>query len=467
MRFLKPVSVTALAACIACSDPPPRPEHPNILLVVVDTLRADRLGCYGNERGLTPEIDRLAEGGQRFEAAFAHAPWTLPSMASLLTSTYPQQHGAGGSLARRDPAGTRVGGFTGLADGVETLAEAFGARGYQTASFVGVDFLDHAFGLTRGFQHVDAQAFGSNVRVRPAGATTDAVLDWLSGRPEDSAQPFLMLVHYFDAHAVYDPPEAYRRRFAAPEDQRESWFRFGTRQQMLELREGTLPLHPETIARAEKLYDGEVAHVDAEVGRLLRTLEERGLARDTLVVFTSDHGEEFLDHGGFEHGHSLYRELTHVPLIVSWPGEVKAGVVSTTVGLVDVAPTLCQLADVPSSEHFHGRSLAPWFDGSEAEPQKSRAHLAHGNFWGAPLASWIEGDWKLILEPVPGRDEITRLYRWREDAREEHDVSAEHPEVVERLRKALRGAEAALRKARGGEVELSAEERARLEALGY
>lgn len=432
-----------VAACGADSSEPAGHagrEQRNVLLVIVDTLRADKLGCYGNERGLTPRLDGLAAQGLVFEHASAHAPWTLPSTASLLTSLLPRQHGAGG----------RVPEFTALGDEVETLAERFGDAGYRTATIANVIFLGPLFGLTRGFEHVDVQSFEDNVRMRPAEATTAAALAWLDQADD---RPFFMLVHYFDPHAVYDPPQPFRRRFADPKD-REGGLRFGTREQMVGLRTGAFDPGPGLVRRAEALYDGEIAYTDEQVGRLLDGLVERGLDDSTLIVFTSDHGEEFREHGGLEHGHSLYSELLHVPLIVRAPG-VRAGRVASSVGHVDVAPTVCSWAGLELSPQYAGAVLAA--------DTPDRDVLAHGNFWNAPLTSWRTADSKLIVLP---RDAV-ELYAWRADPGETQDLSADEARV-DALRRALAAAEQRFAaRGTGTRVDVSDEGLRGLEALGY
>jgi arylsulfatase A-like enzyme len=444
-RFLLPLALLA-SACAPAGD-----ARPNVLVVLVDTLRADKLGCYGNERGLSPEIDRLAAAGALFEHASAHAPWTLPSTASLLTSLYPRQHGAGGQLPR----------FTHLARGVSTLPAVFKDEGYATASIVNVAFLGKDFGLSRGFDHVDAKYFESNRRVRRAEKTTAAALDWLDAR--DAARPFFLLVHYFDPHAVYDPPQPFRRRFAAPSDRESGDFVFGTRDHMMALRAGRLSLRADVVARAEALYDGEVAYTDSQVGRLLDGLDERGLDASTIVVLTADHGEEFLEHDGFEHGHTLYAELTHVPLIVRAEG-VAAARVTQGVGHVDVAPTVLALAGLAAPAEWVGRSLLPLI-GDAAAPE--RDVLAHGNFWGPPLTSWRTGGEKLILraEPAGGAPE---LYEWRADPGEARDLAPTRPDRVNALHEDLGSFERTLAAgAAGAAVELDDARLRELETLGY
>jgi arylsulfatase A-like enzyme len=455
------------AACLGCLSACSGAEkRPNVLIILVDTLRADRIGAFGGERGLSPSIDAWAGGAHVFREAFSHAPWTLPSTASLLTSTYPQQHGAGGVVPLRSADGRVTGGFTQLAEGLPTLAEQFSTHGWRTGCVINVDFLGTKFGLTRGFQGVDEVHHDDNDRVRNAGETTDAALRWLD-QPDEKKRPSFLLVHYFDAHATYTPPADFRRKHALPEDKEDQSFRFPTREQMVALRSGKQPLDPALVERAEHLYDGEVAYVDSQIGRLIDGLRSRRLLESTILVFTADHGEEFLDHGGFEHGHTLYDELLHVPLAISWPGHVIAGTSDAPVGLIDVAPTLCELADIAPPASFLGRSLKEIWSGGPVEP---RALLAHGNFWGPPLSSIRQGDDVLIEGPAaPGGTRAIQLYDWRNDPGEANDCAGSESELVTSMRKHLDATEQALERRRGKGIDLEQDKELfeRLKGFGY
>jgi len=324
---------------------------------------------------------------------------------------------------------------------------------------VNVLFLDpDLFGVTRDFETVDQEVYKSNVELRAAEATTRAALEWLDANAADG--PFLLLVHYFDPHCVYAPPPAFRERWAQERDRASDWT-FGTRDQMIAIRKGQLDPTRATILRAEALYNGEVNYLDAEIGRLDDGLAARGLKDDTVLVVTADHGEEFMEHAGFEHGHTLYDELVLAPLIVRAPGRLTPRVVTAPVRHIDVAPTLCELCDVPLDPQYVGRSLVSLARGQTEEP---RPTLAHGNMWASPQTSWTSNGWKLIVrEGAP-----PELYDLADDAAEQNDLAETEPGQLARLRSelaAVLNGMNALR--RGAATELDAATRDVLDGLGY
>ncbi len=288
----------------------------NLLLLTLDTTRADRLGCYGYAAAETPNLDRLAVLGVRFAQAVSPAPMTLPAHASLLTGLYPPGNGV------------RTNGDFRLAAEQTTLAEILAGAGYETAAFVSSFVLDPRFGLDQGFARYDARVEAARGDAflegneRPAGATTDAALAWLARR--DAERPFLAWVHYFDPHADYAPPEPFAARF---------------------------PGRP---------YDGEIAYMDAEVGRLLTKIETAGLARSTLVVVAGDHGESLGEHGERYHSRTIYEGAVRVPLIFAAPGVLPEGQVvdGAVVSLVDVVPTVLSMLGLEPPPTTSGKNTS-------------------------------------------------------------------------------------------------------------
>ena len=275
-----------------------------MLLVTIDTLRADHLGCYGRQAAMTPTIDALARRGVRFATAVAHAPLTGPSHASILTGRTPLGHGFRNNS-----------GFV-LAPAVSTAAEDFRQAGYRTAAFVSGFPLDRRFGFDRGFDTYDDHLpRGNDLRRTPyvertADATTGAVLRWLqpSSHPPGQPRPWFLWVHYYDPHAPYEPPAAdLAERFRATP------------------------------------YDGEVAFVDRELGRLFEALATTREMDHTLVLLTSDHGESLGEHGEATHGIFIYDATLRVPWVMAGPGVPAGGVPRTIVRSIDVLPTLARL----------------------------------------------------------------------------------------------------------------------------
>ncbi|MEN8181681.1 MAG: sulfatase [Myxococcota bacterium] len=334
-----------------CRSDPPR--RPNLVLVVVDTLRSDHLGTYGYSRATSPHLDRLAATGTVFENARAPSSWTKPSVASLFTARRPSEHGA-------------VSFSEALAAEIPTLAELLGEAGYRTvgvsANFVHVN---PASGLTRGF---DAWR-GLSVRLDEGQG--GAILERSSGErlraaraPEvnralaarlavSSSEPLFLYVHYMEPHAPYAPPENLRRAFARVDGETRASSNY-----VVDLAAGRLTLGADGQRWLIDLYDAEVAAADRGLGQLVSLLDEKGYWDDTVLIFVSDHGEEFAEHGGWFHGLTLYEESLRVPLVVHdarAPGE---GVRRTEpVDLLDVAPTLLALAGVEPARGMRGRPL--------------------------------------------------------------------------------------------------------------
>src|SRR3989442_15009668 len=313
-------TVCTVAFGLASSGPSAAdPQRPNAILITVDTLRADRLGSYGNPSGLPPGMDGLARDGVVFRRAVAQVPLPLPSHTAILTGTYPMWNGV-------EDLSTR-----GLSPGIPTLAEAFKRHGYATAAFVSAFVLDSMWGLERGFdlyddwfKPVEGKADRRDSLERRAEETVNHSLAWLDAH---HSQSFFLWIHLYDPHAPYDPPEPFKSRFR------------------------TRP------------YDGEVAYADQQVGRLIAFLEAHNSYSAGLVLFTSDHGEGLGEHGEQQHELFISNSTIHVPLILKPPATFASSrrTISEVVSTVDIAPTLVQFCDFPTADFasFQGRSLAP------------------------------------------------------------------------------------------------------------
>ncbi len=309
----------------ACSS-----RLPHIILVSIDTLRADHVSCYGYERLTTPILDSLASQGVLFELCQAQAPWTLPSHASIFTGLTVQSHGttlSGGSEHKLDPA-------------LPSLPVYLHTNGYRTAGFVNVRFLTQPFGFAAGFDHF---LYDPENGIR-AEVTVDNAIAWL--REELASQeepvPIFMFVHFWDVHAPYDPPAPFANYFTSQVRETRSEWAVGENDEVLN--PGDLNVF---IAR----YDGCISNVDYHLGRLFAELRRLEISDNTLIIVAADHGEEFLEHGGIYHGETLFQEQLHVPLIISGPGLPAGETRSAACGLFDIFPTVIGQTefDIPDS----------------------------------------------------------------------------------------------------------------------
>lgn len=413
------VLAAALLSCAATR------RTPNVLIIGIDTLRADHVSCYGYSRATSPNIDRMAAEGVRFESAISASPWTLPSFATVFTSLYPSQHGAG-SLQTR------------LRTVFPTLAMMLLKNGYSTAGIASNSTIGPEFGMDRGFESYNLLP---PVRECDASRTTDDALHWLDANKE---KRFFLFVHYFDPHLPYAPPAPYDTLFsngyAGPIGRQFDAKNTGTDD--VRVYDYVREMPAEDRNQIVALYDGEIAYTDAAVGRLLGGLQERGLRDNTLVILLSDHGEEFMDHGALNHGHSLYDELLRVPLILSWPGQLPAGeVVRRQVRLLDVTPTVLDFLNIKPESHFEGVSLRPLLT-SKGDLVRSETSLLPPEvaYSGALMAGSTERKsvraypWKMIYEIAAER---VYLYNLERDPGETRNVADEEAGVRELLERAL------------------------------
>jgi choline-sulfatase len=399
--------------------------RPNLLLVSIDTLRADHVGCYGYREAQTPNIDRLAAEGVLFKTVVSQVPLTLPSHCTILTGTYPTYHGV------RDNVGFR------LADSRTTLAEILKARGYATSAFIGAYVLNSKFGLNQGFDEYDDRIAAAprqgpvvnlNSVERPAGEVVSRAMYWLETHRQ---LPFFMWVHLYDPHDPYEPPAPFREQYR------------------------------------NKPYDGEIAYADRELGRLLELLKRKRLYDNTVVVLLSDHGESFGEHQEWTHGYFIYDTTLLVPLIIKPAGNGSPGrIVTEQVSLVDVAPTAMQLAGVQPPAEVQGRGLMGTMLG-QSRPAAAPAYSETwypAQFGWSPLASIRREDAKYIRAPRP------ELYNLRTDAGEKNNVVPQQSALAGELKSALAKLESTYTDRDAGKsarLELSSQQLDELRALGY
>lgn len=378
-------AVSPLAAVPATGSSP----RPNLLLITLDTTRADHLGCYGAKGVQTPVLDGLAAKGARFDEAHAHVPLTLPSHANILTGDLPST------------LNLRVNGMK-LKEGPQTLATILKARGYWTGAFVSAVILERERGLARGFTTYDDHMTqpprtGGPPEERPAEETTRVALEAAS----KVKGPFFLWVHYYDPHYEYRSPEPYASRFA------------------------------------KSPYDGEIAYMDASIGRLLDGLKAQGKMSDTLLVVAGDHGEGLGEHGEQQHGVFLYEYAMHVPLVMTWEGHIKPGAaIPDLVGLSDVAPTVLDFLGVPGPK-TDGRSLRPLLEAKPLAAAPLYIESYHGYFtygW-APLRGVMDPAWKFIQAPRP------ELYAWSK-GETENEYRPEASQVLQAMKDLKRFPEA-------------------------
>jgi arylsulfatase A-like enzyme len=441
-------------------------------MIMIDTLRADRLGAYLSPAGNTPNQDAIAAEGVTFERAITQAPWTQPAIASLFSSCYPGVHKV------LDYAHAFRGAFEGTEkiavfdDRFTTIAESLHDRGYATAGFVANVYIVAEFGFSQGFDHFDT-SFANNTT--PGSAVNDAAFKWLEQR--DPAKPFFVYLHYMDCHGPYDTAPEFLEPLLDRVEQMPNK-RVLTQAELKKLqylhklpRAHTDPARHQRLFRYQEYwaarYDAGVRQMDHYIGQLRTGLTEMGLWDDTYVIITADHGEALCEHGFWEHGWSTHHTDLHVPLILRWPGVLPAGKrVGNTVRLIDVLPTLTDQLSLPKPKGMQGASLSPYIAGRP--PSTPAIAFAEGVKMGAKQKAIYVSDWKLIKTLATGR---LQLYNIAQDPLEQNDLAQTHPRQVEILRAALEEQDRLnARMSKDTEVEqveISPEMRQRLIDLGY
>jgi choline-sulfatase len=428
MKYWKCSSAVFIAGIYLCTaqlaasdDPPATKKTPNVLLITLDTLRADYLSCNGSKEVHTPHLDRLAQGGVNFTSARTSVPLTLPAHASIMTGNYPPVHGV------RDNGAFR------LSDEQLTLAEVLRREGYETAAFIGAFVLDRQFGLAQGFDDYDEGSW-SNVRgleslaaERRGNAVYEAFSKWLENRA--GGKPFFAWVHLYDPHAPHDPPEPFRGRYI------------------------------------DNPYAGEVAYTDAVVGKIVEDLGARKLLGSTLVAVVGDHGEGLGEHGERTHSLLIYNSTIHVPMLLHFPGRIAPGKkVGHLTRTIDLAPTILDFLEIDST-FGQGTSLRPLVEGKNLDdelPAYSESLYPSLNLGWSELRALEAEDYRLILAPR------SELYDLKEDPGERANVIDARPTTAAALEGRLESLLESMRSSEGQSTHAVDPQTAEmLRSLGY
>ena len=438
-------------------------ERPNVLLISIDTLRADHLSCYRYGRQTSPNLDKLAAEGTLFETAISPTSWTVPSHMSLMTGQNPLEHGVRTAM-------------TSLSAETETLAEVLRGNGYRTMAAIAGVTLSAKFGFYQGFDVYDdysalplAPNAGNEITSERVISTAMGLLsDW---QADYRSQPYFLFVHMWDVHGMYNPPEPYDSLFDPDYDgsyTSEDFWRWSV--------EGG-DIDQSDISHIEALYDGEIRYVDAELGRLFERLNQMGVEDNTLIVVTADHGDEFFEHGHVRHNRTLYDEVLHVPLIFKMPKKLPQGKrIPGLVRLADVSPTILSLAEIQTSPGEFGSLVSePLLRGTDLSTEMKSdeeltlpARVALGELLGEkPMSSIRTESAKLIVELASGK--ALEMYDLRTDPSEQVNLVSQDSAAVAALLDAWESLSAELESV-GQQLEpkeLDDEIRTRLKSLGY
>jgi choline-sulfatase len=427
-----------------------RPHAKNVVFILVDTLRADHLGVYGYGRDTSPTLDAFARQGVLFQSARSQASCTYPSVNSMITGRYPAVF-----LAQPD-------GYLGIPEWIPSLAEILKQNGYRTAAVSASAVVRNTpsqfnpgGGFGRGFDVFQEDCVWKN-----AACVNEQAFEQLRA---DDSKPFFLYLHYLEPHGPYHPPADFQRRFATGPTPEKAFIRNGNPNPIADFlykKEPDPGVTPADLQYLKNLYDDEIAYFDTQLARLLDELRTRGLLDDTLVVFSADHGEEFLEHGHIKHCRTVYDTLVKVPLVLHIPG-AEPRAVPQAVENVDIVPTVLDYLGVtpPKGVTFEGRSLRPLIEGTAAE---SRLQFSLAGPWRGSA----DGRYKLIHNLSEGS---YALYDLQADPGETADILARHRRDFHKLREALTAwlartegtgaADESLRKAQEAEK--------RLRSLGY
>jgi arylsulfatase A-like enzyme len=435
-RRLGLLSLLAFACCRA-------EERPRlVVLISIDTLRADHLGLYGYERQTSPNLDRLALESTVFDEAMSSSPWTLPAHASLLTGLYPSRHGLTSHERYLDSS-------------LSTLPQLFSKAGYRTAAVVNSHNLAPEFGLDRGFEryrYVEERVD----RREPSTEITDQAMAWIR---EERGKPLFLFLHYYDVHSDYVSLPEYEESFLRPY----TGIADGSTAQLAAHREGKIALSASDAPSLVDRYDAGILQMDTELGRFLDFLRDEGLLEETLLLVTSDHGEEFFEHGGVLHGQTQYQEVLRVPLLLKGPGIPAGPRVSNPVSLVDILPTLAARLGLAVPTGVDGVDLSPLWTGKVLEDRYLFSEADHNNVEHDITRAVRYRSFKLHFNRLSRE---YRLYDLASDPSEHDDIASVKPAAYAELKGRLDGFLAS--GTRDAPVRaLSEDEIEKLRSLGY
>jgi len=386
--------------------------RPNIMIILIDTLRADHLGIYGYSRDTSPNIDAIAREGVVFDWAVSQAPHTVPSVAAILTGLYPAHNGV---VTVIDDA------FNGS---VETLGEKLAKAGYTTAGFTATNIVIRFLDLKTRFETFDWRC-APQMNWKSAECLAGRMIPWLQ---ENNPQPFFLYAHFFDPHDTYNAPPPYTEMFCNRQPDNRGLLggdmRGYTRGFLINF--PMVDLSRNDVEYLKCLYDGEIRYADSQIGKIMEQMKALGLLDNTILIITADHGEEFLEHGRLLHGQTLYRELTHVPLILRYPPAVKPGRIRTAVETTDIVPTVLDLAGIQVPPGLDGTSLAPLIrSGDEGQhPRKTFSWADHITYRCVSIQA---GNWKFIKTTFPS---LKELYDLNQDPNEKNNLAGKYPNLV-------------------------------------
>ena len=405
---------------VGCSKERPGKKPDNIILISIDTLRADHLGCYGYPRDTSPAIDKFASGALLFEDVSSPSPWTLPAHASLLTGLYPS-HNRVRTRSNRLPAD------------VMTLAKVLRQQGFVTSAIVNSHWLSKRNGLHQGFDYF-TYVMESVTQVKPS-EVEDKAYKWLL---KHRAKPFFLFLHFYDVHSDYRSLPRYEKLFARPYNGKAD----GTTAQLLHYRKGRGSLDKTDAKHLIDLYDAGIRQMDDGIARLFKFLKKKKLFDNSLIIITADHGEEFLEHGGVLHGRTQFQEVIQVPLIMRGPGLPRRKRIKTMASLIDIMPTILGLLDIAQPAPLDGIDLRHLWQKTNGEPP---LRLLFGEAdWNNMIQSAIVDDikravrhnqYKLHYNLLTKKKE---LYDLLEDPHENSNVIEQHPSLADSLFRVLK-----------------------------